>query len=112
MSVELKVGFAIAASVGIILLLWFFGAMFRREAVKRELHERDCQPLHIWWCPFAYWAPCHPYSNITPFRVIYRDTEEQLHKAYCYVYQDLFGSPFGPRRVEWIKDELRDFNEL
>jgi len=103
---------AIAAIISIVALLMFLDAMFRREAVKRELQERGCEPLHIRWRPLAYWAPHFQYHAVTPFRVIYLDTEKRLHKAYCYVDQDLFGSPFGRRRVNWVKDELRDFIDV
>lgn len=83
--------------------------MFRREAVKQDLWARGGEPLHIQWRPFAYWVTGW---WRTPFRVIYRDAEGRLHKAYCCVYKDLAGSPFGPRRVQWIRDELRDFIDV
>jgi len=104
MSDDLRPYILIAASLGIFGVLWFLGAMFHREAVKQELRERCCEPLHIWWQPFAYWAIGWGWG--TPFRVVYRDMEGRLHKAYCCVYKDLAGSPFGPRLVEWIQDEV------
>lgn len=106
---DLKPYVLIAGAFGIFFVLWFLGAMFHREAVKRNLWERGCEPLRIWWQPFAYWATGW---WRTPFRVIYRDIEGRLHKAYCCVYKDLMDSPFGPRRVEWIRDELRDFIDV
>jgi len=109
MSADAQVYFSLAAVAGIVLLLLFLNAMFRREAVKRDLHERGCQPLHIWWRPLAYWATGW---WRTPFRVIYLDVEGRRHKAYCCVYKDLMDSPLGPRRVEWIQDELRDFIDV
>ncbi len=105
MNADAKVYLLFTAALGIVLILWFLCAMFAREAVKRELLERGCTPLHIWWRPLAYWAT--RYRSI-PFRVVYRDVEDRLHKAYCCVYTALMDSPFGPRRVEWIKDEVRD----
>lgn len=107
--VNLLIGATIAFVCAFIFVLSFLGAMFQREAVKRDLCERGCQPLHIWWRPMAYWAPM--YLN-TPFRVIYRDVEGRLHKAYCRVYTFGSDSPLGRRRVEWIKDELRDFIDV
>ena len=104
MSDDLRPYILIAASLGIFVVLWFLGAMFHREAVKQELRERCCEPLHIWWQPFAYWAIGWGWG--TPFRVVYRDMEGLLHKAFCCVYKDLAGSPFGPRLVEWIQDEV------
>jgi hypothetical protein len=109
MSDDLKPYLLIAAALAIFVALWFLGAMFHCEAVKQDLCERGCEPLRIWWRPFAYWATGW---WRTPFRVIYRDTEGRLHKAYCCVYKDLTDSPFGPRRVEWIRDELRDFIDV
>lgn len=109
MSADTHVYFALAAVAGIVFLLLFLNAMFRREAVKRDLHERGCQPLHIWWRPLAYWAIGY---RSTPFRVIYRDADARLHKAYCCVTTRLSDSPFGSRRVEWLKDELRDFIDV
>jgi len=94
---------------GVMSLLVFLRAMFHSEAVKREPIERGCEPLHIWWRPFAYWATGW---WRTPFRVIYRDVEGRLHKAYCCVFQELIGSSFDPRRVSWVKDELRDFIDV
>jgi hypothetical protein len=109
MSNNLKPYLLIGAALGVFVLLWFLGAMLHREAVKQDLRERCCEPLHIWWRPFAYWAISR-WS--TPFRVVYRDAEGRVHKAYCCVYKDLTGSPFGPSRVEWIRDELRDFIDI
>lgn len=58
----------------------------------------------------AYWASQY---RSTPFRVIYRDATNRLHKAYCcVVYASVSDSPLGRRRVEWIKDELRDFIDV
>jgi hypothetical protein len=108
-SVDLRVYLLIAAVVGTVSVILFLDAIFRREAVKRDLRGRGCTPLHIWWRPLAYWATRY---RSTPFRVIYRDAEDRLHKAYCCVYTCLTDSPFGSRRVEWIKDELRDFIDV
>ena len=92
----------IATALGIIVLQWFLVAMFRRESVKRDLRERGCRPIRIWWRVFAWWAP----NRATPFRTIYSDPTGSIHKADCWVRQDLFGPAFGPRRVRWIKDEV------
>ncbi|MEY2427165.1 MAG: hypothetical protein QOJ40_50 [Verrucomicrobiota bacterium] len=96
----------LGAIIGIVGLLCFLFAMFRREAVRRELHEHLCQPLRIWWQPWAYWAPGHRFSGTTPFRVVYRDRAGLVHRAYCYVDRSLFGSVFGPRQVHWLTDEI------
>jgi len=110
MSEDVRPYFLLAAALGIAALLWFLGAMWFREAVKRDLWERGCEPLHIWWIPFAYWAT--GWWNTISFRVIYKDAQGRLHKAYCCVYQKLTGTPFGPLHVEWVKDELRDFIDV
>ena len=99
----------IAIAFGVFFEVWLLGAKFHREAVKRDLHERGCQPVHIWWRPLAYWATGW---WTTPFRVIYLDVEGRCDKAYCCVYKNLTDCPFGPRRVEWIQDELRDFIDV
>jgi hypothetical protein len=101
--VEAGVYFRIAASIGIFVLLWFLVAMFRREAVKRDLRQRGCKPIRIWWLVFAWWSRL---VDSVPFRVIYSDRNGFIHKAYCWVGHELFGSPFGPRRVNWVKDEV------
>ncbi len=90
---------------GIVTVLAFLWAMFQREAVKRELYENGCLPLHIWWRPAAYWAPFLP--DATGFRVVYRDSTRALHKAYCAVYRSYRKSPnWGSRRVSWLRDEV------
>jgi len=98
--VALAVGFPIA----LVLLLCFLAAMFQREAVKRELAERGCEPLRIWWMPLSlyggYWDTC--------FHVRYRDESGLLHKAICCVYVALMDNPFfGQRRVRWYKDKIK-----
>jgi hypothetical protein len=109
MNADTRAYLLLAATVGIFLTLWFLSAMFAREAVKRDLCQRGCIARHIWWQPFAYWD-VRWWS--TPFRVVYRDGEDRVHKAYCCVYAALTDSPFGPRRVRWIKDEVRDFIDI
>jgi hypothetical protein len=102
-SVEAGVYLRFAASLGIFVLLWFLAAMFRREAVKRDLHQRGCKPIRVWWRVFAWWSPW--YEGM-PFRVIYSDQNGFIHKAYCWVGHWLLDSPFSPRRVRWIKDKI------
>ena len=96
----------VAMCFGIVAVLCFLFAMFHRESVKRELAENGCTPVHIWWRPAAYWAPF--LNSGAPFRVIYRDPRGTLHKAYCSTYRSLLGSPWGPRRVLWLKDEVAE----
>src|SRR3954466_3730630 len=95
--------FLISIALGIFLLQWFLFGMFRREAVKRDLHERGCRPIHIGWRVYAWWAP---WLDAMPFRAIYSDPFGLIQKAYCYVDHDLFGPAFGPRRVRWVKDGI------
>ncbi len=105
---DLKVWFLVSAALAMFASFFFLGAMFAREAVKRDLLERNFEPLHIAWRPFAYWAIFWS----TPFRVTYRDEDKRLHKAYCCVYYVSGDSPFGTRRVRWMQDELRDFIDV
>jgi hypothetical protein len=100
---EARADLLIAASLGIFVLLWFLAAMFRREAVKRDLRQRVCKPIHIWWRVFAFWSS---WFDGIPFRVIYSDPNGFIHKAYCSVHRYLLDSPFGPRRVKWFKDKV------
>ena len=100
---EANAYFLIAIALGIFFLLWFLGAMFRRESVKRDLQERGCRPRRIWWTVWALWAP---YLDSIPFRVVYLDPFGAVHKARCYVTHRLFGPAFGPRVVRWVKDEI------
>jgi hypothetical protein len=100
---EVRPYILMAIALGMFFTLWFLGAMFRREAVKRDLYERVCQPIHIWWTVWAWWSP---YLDSIPFRVTYRDPFGAVHKARCYVTHRLFGPAFGPRIVRWVKDEI------
>lgn len=93
----------IAACLGIVVLLCLLAAMFRRESVKRDLRERGCKPIRIWWVVYTSWAWT---ADRMPFRVIYSDQNHFIHKAYCWVGHRLMDSPFGPRRVTWVKDEI------
>jgi hypothetical protein len=102
-SVEAGVYLRIAASLSIFVLLWFLNAMFRREAVKRDLRQRGNKPKRIWWIVFAWWSP---WFYTMPFRVIYSDQKGYVHKARCYVFGLLAASYFGSSRVKWFKDEI------
>jgi len=90
---------------GIIGVLCFLWAMFYREAVKRELLEQGCTPLHIWWRPLAYWVPYWDLGY--GFRVVYMDPAGIVHKAYCWCAWLLSeDSPrWGSRQVEWLRDQ-------
>lgn len=102
-SVETGVYLRVAASLSIVVLVWFLIAMFRREAIKRDLRQRGCKPIRIWWLMFAWWSP---WFYAIPFRVIYSDRNCSVHKARCYVFSLLLGSRFGANRVKWFKDEI------
>jgi hypothetical protein len=105
MSEDLDPYFAIAAALGIFMVLWFLSAMHSRETVKRDLRNRGCVPLRIWWIPFGFWAS-HWWS--IPFRVSYLDLEGRKHRAYCSVHPDLFKPPLSGLEVAWTKDEVAD----
>lgn len=102
-SVDSRVYFALGGVLGVVFLLWFLDAIFRREAVKADLLQRGCQTISISWRPFALWAP--RYAS-TPFRVLYRDPMGRLHRARCSVYMALSSFPLGSREVEWLADEV------
>ncbi len=90
---------------GCIALMLFLFAMFQREQVKRDLDERGCQPLHIWWRPMAYWLPWQSYWGATGFRVVYLDPNGLIHKGYCFVYRSFLKDwQRGNRRVQWLAD--------
>jgi hypothetical protein len=101
---RLLVTLAVAFPLCLILLFSFLSAMFQREAVKRDLSERGSAPLRIRWMPFSLDGG----YRRTYFHVVFRDESGLLHKARCYVYVSLMDSPFGPRRVKWTKDEIKD----
>jgi len=64
-----------------------------REWVKRDLHRRLSQPIHVRWRFFySTRLDCH-------FKVIYKDFQGRLHRASC------FTSWLWPN-VQWIEDEL------
>jgi hypothetical protein len=102
-SIDLGVDLRIAAALGIFTLLWTLAAMFRRESVKRDLRERGCKPIRIWWTVIDWRVRWY---DSVPFRVIYSDPNQFVHKACCWVGHGLMASPFGPRRVVWVKDEI------
>jgi hypothetical protein len=93
----------VAASLGIFILVWFLFAMFRRESVKRDLRQRGCKPIRIWWMVTAWWSPS---LDGMPFRVTYSDSNHLIHKASCWVGHRLMDSPLGARRVIWVRDEI------
>lgn len=93
--------------VGIVALLCSLSALFQREQVKRELVDRGCAPLHIWWRPAAYWLPWTTFFGATGFRAVYSDAAGVVHKACCIVYLSfLKDSRWGQRRVRWLTDEV------
>ena len=93
--------------VGIVALLFFLSATFQREQVKRELADRGCAPLHIWWRPAAYWLPWTTFFGATGFRVVYADAAGFVHKAYCIVYLSFLNDwRWGARRVQWLTDKV------
>jgi len=99
----MKAYLLVAASLGIFILVWFLAAMFRREAVKRDLRQRGCKPIRIWWQVTAWWSP---WLEAMPYRVTYLDPDGLVHKANCYVGHALMAQPFGPLLVKWVKDEI------
>lgn len=102
---DLRVYLLIATTLGIFVVLWFLAAMFRREAVKRDLHQRGCKPIHVWWSPLAYWVPFG--WDMIGFRVVYSDASGFVHKAYCYVSRNWLAPVLSARRmVTWLKDEI------
>jgi hypothetical protein len=95
----------IAFIVGFIVSFSFLVAMFQREQVKRDLYDRGCQTLHIWWLPAAYWVPWASFWGVTGFRVMYADPAGLIHSGYCFVYRSfLKNSRWGNRRVRWLTD--------
>lgn len=97
----------IAFFVCFFALVLFLLAAFQREQVKRELDDRGCQPLHIWWRPAAYWLPWASYFAATAFRVIYSDNNGIVHKGYCFVYRSFLSERrWGNRRVRWLTDAV------
>jgi len=100
----------IAFIIGFVALLSFlFFAMFQREQVKRDLDDRSCRPLHIWWIPAAYWVPWASFWGATAFRVVYADPAGLIHSGYCFVYRSFFkDSRWGNRRVRWLTDTATD----
>ena len=96
------------AGTGVMAL--FPVAMFRREAVKRYLLERGCQPRRVRWLVFTWWCPGSPKGLLPwiamPFRVVYSDPNGFIHRANCWVGHEVFDSLFSPRRICWVKDEV------
>jgi hypothetical protein len=103
MSAYVKIVLLLGGAILAMPTVWFLVAMFCREAVKRDLQRRFCEPIRVSWVPWAFWAR---YGTIS-FRVVYRDSDGIQHQARCFVYQDLMGSAFGPRLVKWTRDEIK-----
>jgi hypothetical protein len=93
-----------------IVLAMFPFAMLRREALKRHLRQQGCGPIQVRWLIWASWCPDSVVGLMDmfamPFRVIYSDQNRCVHKAYCWIGQDLYARQPAPRRIEWIKDEI------
>jgi len=106
----LFVGVASVLFLGVGIVALFPVAMFRRNAVKRHLLQRGCEPQHIRWLVFTWWCPDSPRGLLPwiamPFRVIYSDSNGFVHRAHCWVGHEVFDSLLSPRRVCWIKDEI------
>lgn len=100
---QMKPYLLIAVTLGIFVLVWFLAAMFRREEVKRDLRQRGCRPIHIWWRVTAWWSP---WFEAMPYRVIYSDSNGLIHKANCHVGHSLPALPLDSLRVRWVKDEI------
>ena len=99
--------------VGLITVLSFLVAMFQREQVKRELSNRGCAPLQIWWRPAAYWMCRYWFTWWYPtgFRVIYSDPSGLVHKGYCFVYRSFSHDwQWGNHRVQWLADIITDLS--
>jgi hypothetical protein len=71
--------------------------------VKRDLRQRGCKPIKIWWLVTAWWSP---WLEAMPYRVIYSDSNGLIHKANCYVGHSLLAMPLDLPRVRWVKDEI------
>jgi hypothetical protein len=113
-SVEFETSLFMGAMVVIIpasvIVALFPFAMLRREALKRYLRQRNCEPIQVRWLVWRAWCPDAVVGLMNvfamPFRVIYSDPNRCLHKAYCWIGQDLYARQPAPRKVEWIKDEI------
>lgn len=113
-SIGLSSGFLTTTATfiaGVFMLVSFLLAMYQREEVKRELEDRGCQPLHIWWRPVAYWLFRYWFGHwgATGFRVIYSDASGFIQKGYCLVYRSFLKDwQWGNRRVRWLTDTITD----
>jgi hypothetical protein len=79
----------------IVAALWSLAVVLCREWVKSDLWERGCEPLRVWWRPFAWrtnWLTCS-------FSVVYSDFRGQIHRAICWTY-------WHRRSVIWDSDEI------
>jgi hypothetical protein len=113
-SIGFSSGFLIIAAIfisGMITLVSFLSAMFQQEEIKRDLEDRGCQPLHIWWRPAAYWLFRYWFGHwgATGFRVIFADPAGLIHKGYCLVYRSFLRDwRWGNRQVRWLADTVTD----
>jgi hypothetical protein len=106
MQPEVLIAIAISFIVGIIALQIFLFAMFYREQVKKDLSAKVCQPIHIRWQPFQFWARPYHYDS-TKFKVTFSDPFGSVHEASCVVYRPLLENPIsGSFRVDWLTDTV------
>jgi len=99
------VALTVVFAVSLVLSFSFLSALLQREAVKRDLLDRGCEPLRIWWMPFSLGGTS---KSKACFQVRYRDESGCLHQASCCVYVDLMDNPlFGDRRVRWYEDKMK-----
>src|SRR5215471_11018932 len=85
----------IALCFCIVAVLQFLAVVLCREWVKSDLRQRMCQPIRVWWRPFAWrtnWLACS-------FRVLYSDIHGQIHRSICWTY-------WHRPSVTWDRDEI------
>ena len=113
-SVEFDTALFIAGMVVFIpasaVVAMFPFALLRREALKRYLRQRGCEPIQVRWLIWRIWCPDAVVGLMNmftmPFRAIYADENRRIHKAYCWIGQDLYVRQPAPRKIEWVKDEI------
>jgi len=102
---DFLVALTVVFAVSLVLSFGFLSAMLQRESVKRDLLDRGCEPLRIWWMPLSLRGTS---KSRACFHVRYRDESGCMHKASCCVYVDLMDNPFfGDRRVRWYEDKMK-----
>jgi hypothetical protein len=89
---------AILFIASFICVLIFFGIIWGREQVKKDLQRQGFAPMNVRWHPFAYWARLKE----TGFTATFVDATGCIQTARCALWFS---------KVRWIADDVKYLNK-